>query len=472
MTLSGRDLYHSSSMTEPILTDKDLRPLFTLLFRKRFWIVGIFIAGTLASYGLLLVLKAARYDSIAVVMIKVPVVDFEFRIDPNPQVAPAYIDLAQADALLYDTHQLVNEMHSLAEPLAREMGIGQDLSMRERDTWLRRIRKDPEFPKKLADLAGQLDSDWKKELFVEPEFFVGLFELEKETLEQIPLYTMQETFSVKTNIAQQTNISLVNQPFLNFRVRWRSPGASAVFANIWTRLFVDRANRLAVDMGISTEESVMRESLKIEKEAESLRIQLAELRSQPEYQQLLEVEALEKALYGSKTRLDMFGYVELHAEIAFQSGLVGELGRRELDQIQKAIAEGQLPGGATSTEVAPSELEIDSLKNKVEEMQARARQMRAAIAPFAAEYDHTLFEINQRDRIMAERLTTATFSSTRLKSGYLTPPISFGERAVPSRHPTGAPRSILAVVLGFLCSVAYIGWVLYREYLVPLAGQA
>ncbi|MBW7939155.1 MAG: hypothetical protein H3C63_10230, partial [Candidatus Omnitrophica bacterium] len=124
-------------MTEPILTDKDLRPLFTLFFRKRFWIVGIFIAGTLASYGLLLVLKAARYDSIAVVMIKVPVVDFEFRIDPNPQVAPAYIDLAQADALLYDTHQLVNEMHSLAEPLATEMGIGQELSMRERDTWLR-----------------------------------------------------------------------------------------------------------------------------------------------------------------------------------------------------------------------------------------------------------------------------------------------------------------------------------------------
>lgn len=458
-------------MTEPILTDKEIRPLFTLLFRKRFWIVGIFILGTLASYGLLVFLKAARYDSVAVVMIKVPVVDYEFQINPNPQVAPAYIDLAQADALLYDTHKLVNELHNLAEPLAKEYGIEQELTLRERDTWLRRLKKDPDFPAKLAELTTQLDAGWKKDLLMEPELFVGLFEIEKDTLEQIPLYTMQETFSVKTNIAQQTNISLVNQPFLNFRVRWRSPGASAVLANIWTRLFVDRANSLAVDMGISTEESVMRESLKIEKEAESLRIRLAELKSQPEYQQIQEVEALEKALYGSKTRLDMFGYVELHAEIAFQSGLVGELGQRELDYSKNAAAENIASGTASSPKLTAMAEEIKALRAKIEEMQSHAQQMRAAIAPFAAEYDHTQFEINQRDRIMAERLTTATFSSTRLKSGYLSPPISFGERAVPSRHPSGPPRSILAIVLGFLCSLAYTGWVLYREYLVPLAGS-
>src|SRR3990172_5403909 len=105
-------------MTEPIVTSRELLPLFSLLFRERFRILGVFVAATLICYGILLFVKIAKYESMSVVMIKVPVVDFEFRIDPNPQVAPAYVDLAQADALLFDTHALAVEMHRLPEPIA------------------------------------------------------------------------------------------------------------------------------------------------------------------------------------------------------------------------------------------------------------------------------------------------------------------------------------------------------------------
>jgi hypothetical protein len=459
-------------MTEPIVTSSELLPLFNLLFRQRFKVVGVFVAATLISYGLLLWIKIAKYDSMAVVMIKTPVIDYEFRIDPNPQVAPAYVDLAQADALLFDTHALAVEMHHLAEPLAKEYEIPQEIPVKERDAWLKRLRLDPEFTRKSTALSASLEEEWAKEFFCQPEFFLGLFEIEKETLDQVPLYIMKEAFTVKTNIAQQTNITLVNQPFLNFRVRWGSPGASAVFANLWTRLFVDRANRLAEEMGNSTEESILKESSKIEKEVERLKLHLAELQAKPEYQKMLEVQGLENALYGSRTQLDMFGYVELHADIGFQSGLVGELGKLELEQ---AKAEGV---SGASGEGIPPQAEVSRLKGavvssqaKVNQIKERAQNLRKEIAPFVAEFKHTEFEINQRNRIMSERLTTATFSSTRLKSGYLAPPVSFGERAVPSKQSTGPGRSILALAIGVLFSILYTCWVIYRGFLVPVLGR-
>jgi hypothetical protein len=455
-------------MTEPLVTSSELLPLFNLLFRQRFKIVGVFVTATLISYGLLLWVKIAKYDSMAVVMIKTPVIDYEFRIDPNPQVAPAYVDLAQADALLFDTHALAVEMHHLAEPLANEYEIPQDIPVKERDAWLKRLRLDPEFPKKVSVLSASLEEEWARDFFCQPEFFLGLFEIEKETLDQVPLYIMKDAFTVKTNIAQQTNITLVNQPFLNFRVRWGSPGASAVFANLWTRLFVDRANRLAAEMGNSTEESILKESSKIEKEVERLKLHLAELQAKPEYQKMLEAQGLENALYGSRTQLDMFGYVELHADIGFQSGLVGELGKLELEQ---AKAEGVSGASGDQAEVSRLKGAVVSSQAKVEEIKGRAQNLRKEIAPFVAEFKHTEFEINQRNRIMSERLTTATFSSTRLKSGYLAPPVSFGERAVPSKQSTGPGRSILALAIGVLFSILYTCWVIYRGFLVPVLGR-
>jgi len=459
-------------MTEPIVTSNELLPLFQLLFRQRFRILGVFVATTLVSYFLLLWIKIAKYDAMAVVMIKTPVIDYEFRIDPNPQVAPAYVDLAQADALLFDTHALAVLMHRLAEPLAKEYEIPQEIPVRDRDAWLKRLRLDPEFPKKATILSASLEMEWAREFFCQPEFFLGLFEIEKETFDQVPLYVMKDAFTVKTNIAQQTNITLVNQPFLNFRVRWSSPGASAVFANLWTRLFVDRANRLAVEMGNSTEESILKESSKIEKEVERLKLYLSELQAKPEYQKMLEVQGLENALYGSRTQLDMFGYVELHADIGFQSGLIGDLGKLELELAKaEGVSGASGEGMPTHAEMARLQGAVLSTQARIYEMRERAQKIRAEIAAFVAEYKQTEFEINQRYRIMAERLTTATFSSTRLKSGYLAPPISFGERAVPSRQPTGPGRSILALAIGILFSMLYTCWVIYRGYLVPVLGR-
>ncbi len=453
-------------MTEPIVSSSELRPLFNLLFRQRFWIVGVFIGATLCSYGLLLWVKIAKYDSMAVVMIKTPVIDYEFRIDPNPQVAPAYVDLAQADALLFDTHALAVRMHELAEGMAKEYEIPQEIPVRDRDAWLKRLHRDPEFPHKAAIASASLEVEWAREFFCQPEFFLGLFEIEKETLEQVPLYIMKDAFTVKTNIAQQTNITLVNQPFLNFRVRWSSPGASSVFANLWTRLFVDRANRLASEMGNSIEESILKESSKIGKEVDTLKLSLAGLQAKPEYQKMLEVQGLESTLYGSRSQLDLFGYMELHADIGFQSGLIGELGQIEFEQ---AKAEGMSTDSTATNRLKGA---VAAAQTKITAMKERAQNLRAEIAPFVAEYKQTEFEINQRNRIMAERLTTATFSSTRLKSGYLAPPVSFGERAVPSKQATGPSRSILALAIGILCALLYTCWVIYRGFLVPVLSRS
>jgi hypothetical protein len=444
-------------MTEPILSSSDLKPLFSVVFARRFRIVGILVGATLACYCVLLLLKLASYESVSVVMVKVPVIDFEFRVDPNPQVAPAYVDLAQADALLFNTHSLAVEMRSLAEPVAKEYGIPEEVSFKERDIFLKKLRRDTDLPNKLEAAGAKLSVNWQRDFFVQPEFFLGLFEIDQETLDQIPLYTMQEAFTVKTNIAQQTNINLVNQPFLNFKVRWGSPGAAAVFANIWSRLFVDRANDLAVEMGYNTEESVLRESTKIGKEVEAFRKKLADLQTRPEYQKMLKVEGLENSLYGSRSRLDMFGYVELHADIALQSGLVGELSKLE---VEKAKAEGEAEAPKLASQVA-------SVSKQIEELTAHAQAMRGEISAFNAEYHQIQFEIDQRNRLMAERLTTAMYSTTRFKSGYAIPPMSFVERAIPSKHPTGPPRSILSLVFGVLCAMLYTSWVIYRQYLVP-----
>lgn len=210
----------------------------------------------------------------------------------------------------------------------------------------------------------------------------------------------------------------------------------------------------------------MRESSKIEKEVETLKLKLSELQARSEYQKMLEVQGLENTLYGSRTQLDMFGYVELHADIGFQSGLIGEVGRLELE---KAKAEGV---SSTTGEVVKLQGALASAQSKITELKTRAQTLRSEIAPFVAEFKQTEFEINQRYRIMAERLTTATFSSTRLKSGYLAPPVSFGERAVPSKQPTGPGRSILALAIGVLCSLLYTCWVIYRGFLVPVLGRS
>lgn len=446
-------------MTEPILTGGDLRPLFRALFGKRFHLLAILVAGTLASYAVLLLVKIQRYEAGAVVAVKIPTIDFEFRIDPNPQVAPAYVDMAQSDALLYDTHSLMARMRRLAEPIAKEYELPETMTVKERDRILRALKKNAELPDKLRKAAEELAEDWQRECFVEPEFFLGLFEFDKDVVDQVPMYIMQESFTVKTNIAQQTNITLVNQPFLNLRVRWDSPGAASVFANLWATLFVERANQLSTEMGYSTEESILKESSKIEEEVAALHKRMAELEARPEYQKLLGARAIENSLYGGRARLDMYGYVELHADIGLQSGLLGELNR--------LMTESSRQSGKPAEEAGALAAQAREMAGRIRSMTEEARALRGEVADFAAEYRQVQFEIDQRNRLMAERLTTAMFSSTRLKSGYAVPPMVFVERAIPSTHPTGPSRAILALVIGVLCSLLYACWVIYRGFLIP-----
>lgn len=475
-------------MTEPILTASDLKPLFQLLFRHRFRAILVFVLTTVLVYSALQFVKVAKFESVAVVMVKVPIVDYQFQINPNPQVASAYVDLAQADALLFDTHALAVELHRVAEPLASELGITFPIDSEQRDEVLRGLRRKEDLPAKLAALAEQFEVEWQKNLLSEVEFFLGLFEIEEETLDQIPLYVMQESFNVKVDIAQQTNVSFLSQHFLNFRVRWNSPGSSSVFANIWARLFEERANDLAERSGLHTETSLMREADKIDGEMEELKQTMAGYRGQPEYQTLREVESLENALYGTRSKFDMFGYVEIHADIAMESGLVGQLADAEMARA-KAESEANAHGEAAASaygedlpaEVAERQKSLDSqsavlasqsasMRSEVERMIEQARGLREKVSEFDATYQQTQFEIDKRNRLMAERLTTAAISSTRLKTGYSAPPVTFAERSVPSRHPTGPSKAILAIVVGFLAMFAYFGWVIYRGMLVPAAS--
>ena len=70
-------------MTETMLTGKDLHPLIDLLFRKRVGIIILFLIATFGTYGTLKILKVANFQAASMVMVKIPLVDLDFRLDPN-----------------------------------------------------------------------------------------------------------------------------------------------------------------------------------------------------------------------------------------------------------------------------------------------------------------------------------------------------------------------------------------------------
>jgi len=462
-------------MTEPILSGSDLRPLLQVLFARRGRTIGILLLGTVLSFVFLLWWRTPHYQSGAVVMVRVPMVSMEFQIDPNPQIAPAYLDLAGSDGLFSDTYSQLLEMRRIGRPIADELDIPAEVNFKDRENILPRLRKSPDLPGKLVQAASALPLDWQKELFIQPDFFLGLFEFNEDKLEQLPLFEMQKAFKVKTKIAEQTNITVTNQPFLNFNVRWKSPGASAVWANLWSRLFVDRTNDITKAIGAATEVSILEESSKIEGEVENLQKKQAHLRAQSEYQKMLLVRGMENTLYGGSSKIDMFGYIELHADIATQTGLMGDLGKLEFEAAAAvSAASAAITSGSNADETARLKREatlllaqVEGTRDRIGTLAAEAKSLRAEVAEFNAQYEHLQFEIDHRNRIMAERSTTAIFANTRIKPGYTLPPMVFVERAIPAIQPVGIPHELLAVVFGILFALLYMAWVVYREYLVP-----
>ena len=462
-------------MTAPIVSSQDLRPLITLIFRKRFRIVGLFLIVTVGLFTYLKVIKFAEYESSAIVMVKTPLIDFDARIDPNPQIAPVYFDLAMSGGLLADTHKLLLEMRELAEPIGNEFGIESRVRPDERSGWLAKMRGTVDFEKRLEEIASLLPLDWQREIFRDPEMFLGLFELHPKDLGPIDLGKMQESFSVRSGIAVQTNVSVVNEPFINMKVSWRSPGSAALWANLWARIFVDRVNDLTVETGEGTEESIVTEGAKLEHELQLLNQTLTEESSQPEYQKMREVRAIENALYGGEAKFHLFGYVDLHGEISTQSGLVGKLGELRLKHAEAvaeasallSMAEGSEEAKRAQIQAASLETQVAESERQIEEMATRARTLRGEIADFQSSYKQTEFQIEQGTRIFAERLTTSVFSRSRLKAGYAIPPMVFVERAVPNKLPAGPKKSVLSLAAGFFAALLYLCWVVYRGYVVP-----
>jgi hypothetical protein len=465
----------------------ELRPLFTLLFRKRFAIVAVFLIATIGTYFTLRLLKVATYDSTAIILVKIPLIDFDARIDPNPQVAPAFIDLARSDQILVSTHDALVQLRRLADPLRQEWGIEEYVTPDLREGWLPVLAKKPDLEERLAALGEGLEEEWKREILSDYRLFLALFEIKPEDIERVPLFVMQELFSAKTGIVAQTNVSIVNEPFLRLTVTWGSPGAAAVLANLWGHLLVEQTNDLIRMAGETTEDSVVGEVAKVEQQVFDLQARLAEMRADPLYQKMREAEGLENSLYGGRARLDLFGYVEAHADLSQQSGLVGELNRLQLESAAasgKAMAiasevenstadrsslEAELP--SLRSEALATEAAARAVEDRVNDLSDRARALREQVAEFEAEYHRTEFQSEQLTRLFSERLTTSLFSRSRLKTGYSIPPMVFANKAVPDKHPAGPKKALLSLAVGSLATLFYLCWILYAGFLVPVLGN-
>ena len=474
-------------MTEPILTSQELKPLLSLVFRKRFRILGLFLLVTIAFYAFLRIVKFASYEAASVVMVKIPLIEYDVRVDPNPQVAPAYLDLAMSGGLLADTHALMRQMRRLAEPIAQELGIEEHVTTSLRKGWLPKLLDMPDLAERLSKAASTLPDEWQRDIFSDPEAFLALFEIHPKDVDSVDLFKMKQAFNVRSGIAAQTNVSILNEPFLTMKVSWSSPGAAALWANLWGHVFVDRSNDLTVETGVSTEKSLLTEAEKIESQLDRLKTERAAKRGSAEYQKLLKAQALENALYGGRTKIDMFGYVEFHASFSNEAGLHGKLSEVKLE-LAKAVGEAsalqkQMEESKDTPDPEASELrrqsnlaelktrqvaaQVAETERQIAAMSGEAQRLREEVADFESDLQRTEFEIEQGTRIFSEKVTTTTVSRSRLKSGYQIPPMVFVERAVPDKHPAGPKKSILSLAVGALVTLVYLCWIIYQGYLVP-----
>ena len=435
-------------MTEPFLSGKDLHPIVELVFRRRYKILTVFLLFTVGTYGTLKVLKVAKFAATSLVMVKIPLVDFDFRVDPNPQASSVYLALAESDGLLADTYRTTRQLREALEPLAVEFEIPDFIPADQREGYLAVLRRNSDFRSRLKELADTFPEEWKQDLIADPMMAIGLLEISQEDISGLPLHRLQESFKVQSKIALQTNITIVNEPFLNFKVTWDSPGASAVLANVWGRLFVDRANALTIESGSVTEDSMMSESEKMQDEAEALRLRIAEMESTPDYQDMKRAESIERLLFGSKNTFRMHGYVELEGEMVNEPGLIVDHERMKATQ----------PDQATRT--AEAEIRISELSKELQ-------NLRRGTAEFVSRYQEAKASLMGIERIFADRLTTSLFTHSRIKGGYYNPPMVFVEKAVPGKRPTGPSKSILSLAVGAMVTLMYLCWILYAGYLVP-----
>ncbi len=435
-------------MTEPFLTGKDLHPIVDLVFQKRYKLLIVFLVFTFGTYGTLKLLKMASYSATSLVMVKIPLVDFDYRMDPNPQASSVYFALAESDGLLADVYQLTRELREAIEPVRKDFEIPDPISHDQREAYLAALRQKPEFRSKLKEASQPLVEEWQRDLLSDPMMAVGLLEISPEDIAGLPLYRLQQSFKVQSKIALQTNITIVNEPFLNFQVTWDSPGASAVLANVWGRLFVERANTLTIESGNVTEDSMISESGKMLGEADALRSSIAEMESTPDYQKVNRADSIERLLYGSKNTFRMHGYVEFEGVMFNEPGLIAELEKMKIKETAEASV------------VASAEDRVTALS---EELQVLRRET----VDFVARYQEAKASLMGIERIFGDRLTTSLFTHSRIKGGYYNPPMVFVERAIPSKKTVGPSKSILGLAVGAMVTLAYLCWILYAGYIVP-----
>lgn len=435
-------------MTEPFLTSKDLHPIVALVFRRRFRLLAVFLVFTFGTYGALKALKSANYSAASVVMVKIPLVDYEYRVDPNPQASSVYLALAVSDGLLADSFERTREIRERVQPIAEELGLPEFIPADRREDYLHAVRSKPEQRQRLREFAESLEEDWLRTLVADPAFLVGLFEIAPEDVAGLPLFRLQESFKVRSKVAVQTNVTAVLEPFLSFSVTWDSPGAAAALSNVWGRLFVERANRLTIESGNVTEDSLLSESGKMEVEASALQSSIGEMEAAEDYQKMKRADALERLLYGSKNTFKMHGYVEFEGEMMNEQGLASEL----------ELLKARTPEEATR---------IASMAERVEALSEELRSLRAETVEFRTTYNRAKANLLGIERIFGDRLTTTLFTHSRIKGGYYNPPMVFVERAIPSKQPTGPPKSILGLAVGVMASLAYLCWILYAGYVAP-----
>ncbi|MCB9768253.1 MAG: hypothetical protein H6752_08675 [Candidatus Omnitrophica bacterium] len=408
----------------------------------------VFLVVTFGVYGGLKILKVANFQATSVTMVKIPLVELEYRVDPNPQAASVFMALAESDGLLADSYDLTRTLRETVEPICEEFGIPKHVTHDQREGYLAALRSKPDFRKRLSETAQSFEEEWKRNLLSDPMMAVGLMEISPEDIAGLPLHRLQESFKVKSKIALQTNITIVNEPFLNFTVTWDSPGAAAVLANVWGRLFVDRANDLTLESGDVTAESMNEERTKLQTEADTLRASVAEMESTDDYQKLKRADSIERLLYGSKNTFRMHGYVELDGEMLNEPGLIADFEKKKATE----------PDSAT---------DFSEVAARIAALSGELQKLRHETIDFRGSYDQAKSSLLGLERIFGDRLTTTLFTHSRIKGGYYNPPMVFVERAIPSKKPSGPPKSILGLAIGVIATLAYLCWILYVGYIVP-----
>ena len=206
-----------------------------------------------------------------------------------------------------------------------------------------------------------------------------------------------------------------------------------MLANVWGRLFVERANDLTLEAGDVSAESMMEEGDELRTEADALRQNLAEMEATTDYQKFKRADSIERLLYGSKNTFRMHGYVEFEGEMYNEVGLVAEY--------EKTKAMG--PDSATK---------ITATATRIAELTEELQQLRAETIEFQGRYRQTESSLMGIERIFGDRLTTALFTHSRMKGGYYNPPMVFVERAIPSKQPTGPSKSIMGLAVGIIAT--------------------